>query len=324
MLRRKNNLGEEFMTGQKVLPIVFSVDENFILPLSVVIKSLKKNCKNNCVIYVFFERLTEEGKEKILAFNDKKTEIRLFCVEEYIRDHKLYQQFTFTKAMYFRFFVPKFCSEHEKVLYLDCDILVKNDFSLLFDLDMQGKCIAGVHDEGTKENSYINSGVLLFDVKKCNEFCFTEKCLKYVDEHAELYWPDQDAINAVCRGYIYYLDIGYNVQSVMLCAKAAKKTPVKRLKTICNMAKINKKDVVFIHYIGGGKPWNDRAVYIWGIPIPIPLVRLWWKEASRLPKNYFKDEKQFKPKFEINFKRVLRKILGEKSYNKLKNFFKRK
>lgn len=313
------------MEEQNVLPIVFSVDNNYILPFSVAIKSLKDKCKKKCIIYVFFEKLTEENKEKIFAFNDNKTEIRFICLEEYIKNYNLYVKYHFTIAMYFRFFIPKILCEYEKVLYLDCDILVRNDFSTLFGLDISEKCIAGVRDVGMEDEEYINSGVLLFNVKKCQEYGFTEKCLNYVEEHTDLHAPDQDAINAVCRNYIYYLGFGYNLQSATLCVKAPRTTSVNDLKTICKMAKINKKDAVFIHYLGGGKPWDSKSVYFRdNVSIPIPLARLWWKNAICLPKNYFKDEKRFKPKFKINFKRFLYKILGEKSYNKLKNFFKGK
>lgn len=312
--------------SSKKLPIVFSVDDNYILPLSVAIKSLKEKCKKKCKIYVFFEKLTEENKQKILAFKDRKTEIRLYCVEEYTKGCKLYEKWKFTIAMYFRFFIPKILSKYEKVLYLDCDILVKNDFSFLFDLDMQGKCIAGVHDEGMEEKSYINSGVLLFDVKKCNEFYFTEKCLKYVEEHTELSWPDQDAINEVCHGNIYYLNFGYNFHIAAFYAKDPTLYTVNRFSYLCKYAKIKTKDVVFIHYICQQKPWSGEFVSLEsGASFFIPLTELWWKEASRLPNNYFKDEKQFQPKrlsFKTRIKRFFLRLLGEKRYNKIKGFLK--
>lgn len=311
------------MGEQNVLPIVFSVDDNYVLPLSVAIKSLKEKSKKNCIIYVFFENLTEENKGKIFAFSDEKTEIRLICLKEYIKNRSLYTKEYFTIAMYFRFFIPEILSEYEKVLYLDCDILVKKDFSFLYDLDIQGKLIAGVHDEGVEEKSYINSGVLLFDVKKCNEFYFTEKCLKYVEEHTKLNCPDQDAINAVCFDNIYYLNLGYNFQGATFCIKASKKISVNALKTVCKMAKINKKDVVFIHYLWGDKPWNSKTFRLKnGVISLVPLEKLWWKEARRLPNNYFKDEKRFKPNFKIKFKLFLLRVFGEKSYNKLRRFFK--
>lgn len=315
-----------FMKTQKILPIVFSVDDNYVLPLSVAIKSLKEKCKKKCKIYVFFESLTEENKEKILAFSDEKTEIRLICLKEYIKNRSLYTKEHFTIAMYFRFFIPEILSEYEKVLYLDCDILVYKDFSALFDLDMQGKCIAGVHDEGVEEKSYINSGVLLFDVKKCKEFYFTEKCLKYVEEHAELDWPDQDTINAVCRENIYYLNFGCNFHVMQFYAGDSKLFAVNSLLSLCQYAKIKTKDVVFIHYIYHQKPWNSEMAHlISGDLFFIPLAKLWWKEASRLPNNYFKDEKQFKPKkciLKTRIKRVFLRLLGEKRYNKIKGFLK--
>lgn len=311
----------------KKLPIVFSVDDNYILPLSVAIKSLKEKCRKKCEIYIFFEKLTEENKEKIFAFNDNKTEIRFICLKEYIKNYNLYVKYHFTMAMYFRFFIPKILSEYEKILYLDCDILVYRDFSALFELNIQDKCIAGVHDAGIADEKYINSGVLLFNVKKCNEFCFTEKCIEYVETHSGLNFPDQEAINAVCVDNIYHLNFSFNLQILSFYNREKRLYSVNNLCDFCKFINVKQCSIVFIHYVFKEKPWNSEMVYLEsGVLFFIPLAKLWWKEAKRLPDNYFKDEKQFKPKkisLKTRIKRVFLKMLGEKRYNKIKLFLKK-
>lgn len=88
---------------------------------------------------------------------------------------------------------------YRRILYLDCDIIVTGDVGELFDVDLEGKSAAGVEDVGfrwlayTKRaifldhkpynvlnyctdvlgmkdpGSYVNAGVLLFDLEKCRQ-----------------------------------------------------------------------------------------------------------------------------------------------------------
>lgn len=60
----------------------------------------------------------------------------------------------------------------DKFLYLDADVLICKDVSLLFDIDVEGVEYAAARDYYGKflvHPDYINAGVLLFNMKKCRE-----------------------------------------------------------------------------------------------------------------------------------------------------------
>lgn len=289
------------MKKKEIVPIVFSVDDNYVFPLSVAIYSVKKHLKGNKLIYVFYDKLSDDSKQKIINLSDEKTEIKLLCVSEEVKGNSFYTIYHFSVAMYYRFFIPILLKEYEKVLYLDCDIMAKRQISSLLNLDVGDYVIAGVRDFGLDDEKYINSGVLLFNVKKCNEFNFTQKCLQYVAKNRDLSLPDQDTINSVCKERILMLESKYNFQVASLFLK---------MKTIPNVnvnleakklgAKI--KDIIFIHYVSGEKPWNYYD---------LPFSKIWWKYALSLPKEYTSGKTVYyhKVEFIIKIKRLLKRIL---------------
>lgn len=116
----------------------------------------------------------------------------------------------------------------EKALYLDADVLVVDDLQALWDLDMRGCYVVAAHDGlsqnyydlwGLSENaSYCNSGVLLFDLKRCREENVTERIRRFVSsQHGYVFFMEQTTMNVVFDGAICILPPRYNLQTVNLC-----------------------------------------------------------------------------------------------------------
>ena len=116
----------------------------------------------------------------------------------------------------------------ERVLYLDADVVVADELEGLWNLDMQGCCVAAVQDAlsrnyydlwGLSENAaYCNSGVLLFDLKKCREEHVAERIRRFVSsQHGYVFFMEQTTMNAVFDGAICILPLRYNMQTVNVC-----------------------------------------------------------------------------------------------------------
>ena len=62
--------------------------------------------------------------------------------------------------------------------------------------------------------TYVNAGMLIFDLKKIKELDLEEKFLKWTqNNHEKITCGDQEIINEVCKGQIKILDNEWNVQS---------------------------------------------------------------------------------------------------------------
>lgn len=249
----------------RIIPIVFSTDDNYVLPLAVAIKSLldKKNKKDEYRIYVFHDKLSEESKEKIKGV----------CREnflEFVDVGKFLSDTTFPSdghvnsvATFFRLFIAEILPEYDKILYLDCDILINGDIGKLFDCDLKNFILAGnkMLGDNAVERDYFNAGVLLFNVKEYlkNDIC--KKALKYIGDNEKIQYQDEQTLNDVCKGRVDYFSFKYNFQTWYCVSEdLLKKTGIKKI-----------KDISIIHY--SSKPWRDDTV---------PLGDLWWKKVDTL------------------------------------------
>lgn len=116
-----------------------------------------------------------------------------------------------------RCFLTKMIPE-DKVLWLDVDTIVLADLTELWEMDMTDAAIAGWKEEPKnwvhvrqykKKSKYVNSGVLLMNLKFIKEQGFDDEFIKCLNG-APLKNPDQDALNIVCDGYIKYIGAEYN------------------------------------------------------------------------------------------------------------------
>lgn len=117
-----------------------------------------------------------------------------------------------------RCYLAEILPDVDKLLYLDLDIHIDEDIKELWDIDISNYAVAGVIDVNAREHrfpyisnysTYINSGVLLMNLKYFREHDITEQ-LHDLLSRFELKFPDQDAINIVCYDHIKFLSHKWN------------------------------------------------------------------------------------------------------------------
>jgi len=215
------------------IDIFFASDDNFVQHLCVAIASILKSADKDdkFKFYIMTEGLSDENINHIKDLNA----IKAFDLEFIIVDGKKFENYVSpsyinTNATFFRYLIPEIKPELEKVLYLDCDIVVKGSLSDLFNTDIGDNLVAGVEDPhvscaGNKlkplyepDLVYLNAGVLLFNCKAMRSFNFTQKCFnanKLIN--LKTYWgADQDVINMITHGRKYILKPHNNLVSSFL------------------------------------------------------------------------------------------------------------
>jgi lipopolysaccharide biosynthesis glycosyltransferase len=148
-----------------------------------------------------------------------------------------------------------------RVLYLDCDIVVIGSLAPLWRTDLEGALIGAVDIPGSMqgvkrlgmrpEDGYFNSGVLLIDLERWRETRALDAVLHYIETFPErmCYTLDQDALNACFYSRRRRLDYIWNVTwsffqtQLQLPLTAAELSEVR-----CN-ARI-------LHFNSNLKPWN--------------------------------------------------------------------
>lgn len=166
-----------------------------------------------------------------------------------------------TVATYYRFLIPSIVP-CDKVLYLDCDILVCHDLHDLFETDITGCYMAAAVDPvqmrhwarrgGISPYYYINAGILLINNQLWREENIQEKLFRYMEQpRYPLDYMDQDVLNDVLKEKIRYVSPAWNMTEWVF--------------RLCNLLDIQLEQYEYrytpkiIHYTGSVKPWHLEA-----------------------------------------------------------------
>ncbi len=161
-------------------------------------------------------------------------------------------------AVFARLLIPTILAdENDRLLYLDCDMIVLRSLRPLFEVDLGGCPVAATKDieethpangpRGPRlpfpaELPYFNSGLMLFDLPKWREQNITQAVYDVFEREGErLSWIDQDALNMALVGRWKGLDPTWNVHPKIA-------------------AKLGGYDSArIIHYTSMAKPWSREC-----------------------------------------------------------------
>ena len=286
------------MIYDKTIPIFFATDDNYLPYLDVAIRSLidHSSINNKYDIYILNTGLQAEGVKKIKSQEKQNVSINFCDISFYVEEikDKFKEILHFGVACYYRLFIQNLFPNLTKVLYLDCDIVVLNDVAKLFDVDLNGKMLAGAVEQfvaNTKEYSdyakyalgldsqkYINTGILLMDLTKFREQKIEQK-FTYMLTHYnfDLIDPDQAYINFLCRGKILILPKCWNKTNYM-------------------EDRYGSKDIV--HFALAEKPWQsdvENCEYFWHYAKKSPF----YEKIKEVRQNFTDQQRENKRKAEL-------------------------
>lgn len=191
--------------------IVMCCTKNWYIHLATEIYALFKHNKVK-KLYLFIE------DDEISYLKDKRIEfININNLPEYITKDSPNYNTKYSKLSYIRCYFSKILKD-DKILYIDADAIVVDNIKDLWDIDLEDNVLAGIHEGGEwnkhlstygLDDTYINSGVLLMDLKKIREEKLDDNMIYLLNNNWYAY-PDQDVINLVCRNRIKHISNIYN------------------------------------------------------------------------------------------------------------------
>ena len=235
-----------------------------------------------------------ENIKKIKGLQTSNSEIifnsinnNLECINDRL-DNRLRPDI-FTLTIYFRLFIPEMFKEYDKAIYIDSDVVLNSDISELYDIDLENNYIGACRDKsiiGIKEfenyftkgvgidyRDYINSGVLLLNMKELRNKKLSDKFLYLLNKyHFENVDPDQAYINFLCNGKIKYLDNAWDAMP--------------------NLEKNKLENPKLIHYNLFFKPWHYDNItyeeYFW----EYAKKSIYYEEIVKIKNNYSASDKE--------------------------------
>ena len=245
--------------------ILVTVDQNYILPLRIFLHALcMSDPDDRFTVYVAHSSLCEADFRLLRAGVDASrcTLEPVFVEPGLLEDAPVLRRLS--KESYSRLIAPSYLPDSvDRILYLDPDITVLRSLSDFYAMDLQGNYIAAAgHFDGfvnwinqkrlriRHNGTYINSGVLLMDVRKLRALDNNEQIFDYVRRYEKrLFMGDQDTVNAFYDGHILVVDpFRYNLDERVF--RRLQKRGEADLDCVRN-------DTVILHYDGRHKPWHD-------------------------------------------------------------------
>ena len=178
------------MTNKKVVRLFFTVDDNYIPFLSTTIASIVAHASNKYKyrLTIIHDGLSPESKKTIRKYQDnKKIFISFFNVTVKVNSLsvKLDVRDYYTITTYYRLFLPNLFLTVNKGLYLDSDIVVRDDVAKLYFTDLGDNLVGAIPDASVQlyeefgnyvdkiiemdHSKYFNAGILLMNLKKLRE-----------------------------------------------------------------------------------------------------------------------------------------------------------
>lgn len=283
------------------IPIVLTFDDGYVSYASITISSIMSNSssKNSYEIIVVTEGLTDANRSLLESQISKKENfsIKFISLGEIKEKSLFYLHSYMTISTYFRFFLPRILPEYDKVLYLDCDLVLTVDVALLFEFEMYNNLCLCVEDSfimpiikkifetgecdsscpdfslsyieeklGLDKNcKYFNAGVMLMNLDLMRKVNFTEKLLNKLKEVGTPVFQDQDILNScindllLTNGYGYLpVDKRFNTYGKDLYLMDFLKIKISKILRKIKSNFIKMNPVFIMHYIGPNKPWTNK------------------------------------------------------------------
>ncbi|MDY5858994.1 MAG: glycosyltransferase family 8 protein [Porphyromonas sp.] len=266
------------------IPLIVAFTPNYLVPAATTLRSVLEASPKEVgydVVCLVSEMPDEDFRAKLSLIDGGtgRLSFRFLNLE-----HKLqgaYVDQRYTSAANYRLVIAEELPEYRYAIYTDCDVIVRQDLSRLYSqLDMGDAYIAGVAEAQTQwqrqrsahfdlePGSYINSGFLVLNLESMRRDGLSQRFVTFLSEAEYLEFPDQDAINVVCRGRLYYLPPVYN--GIRTFTLPAFRDLFLGLYTIEDWQAVAREGN--IHYTGE-KPWRSYTSY----------MELWWQTYWRLP-----------------------------------------
>ncbi|MDR2761786.1 MAG: glycosyltransferase family 8 protein [Planctomycetaceae bacterium] len=255
-----------------MLNIAIASDLNYLPHAGTLIRSLYDNNRNvelNIhLLTMDYRVVTDEPLEDFFrSIMSSRVNIQIHFIGD---DNPFIKQIPdggviLSRATYLRFLAAELIPA-DRILYLDCDMIVLDNLQSLFEMNLEDRILAAVPDLFVGPSSikhsfslrYFNSGMLLINAEKWRKEKWLDKAIQFIENKfttmcvGKKHYGDQDIMNMLTIGKVTYVHPRYNVVNPVY------------LRRNFFYGKIFDEAInnpAIVHFAGGAKPWNNWEIH---------------------------------------------------------------
>ncbi len=292
------------MKSTDTLRVIYSSDDNYAQHLGASVYSLLAHNRDfeRVKVYIIENNISPGNKEKLISVADgfHNASMSFISFDRWRDSLKLDMPWHISVSAYARLFVSDMLSESiDRILYLDCDMIIASSLKKLWETELLDCLIGAVQDavpDSVKlavglsaEDKYFNSGMLLIDLEKWRSENIQDKITAFLDEKkGRVIHHDQGVLNGVLKGRVKFVPLRYNLMTIhyILDLKHINKY-FKNHAGFYGIEEIEKAktEPAILHYTPSFtcRPWVKGCKH--------PFKSLYWQALSKTPWNGAKTER---------------------------------
>jgi len=246
--------------------VTCNTDDNYFQHCCAMLCSLFENNEDK----KFYVHLLTHGlaKKSVCFLNNLcqryQNELTVYNVDESkLEGVKFRKNRPLTKAAYYRILLPEILSpDIDKVLYLDCDIIVLGNVKELYEIELHNFALAACQDASPYTNLHRRqlgldlkgkafcSGLMIINLDYWRKTGAEEKLIEYSKrERDKVYLHDQDSLNYVFKNQWYALPYKWGVSPLSIAVLDNSQKYFDYIEYAFEPG--------IIHYASPAKPWFD-------------------------------------------------------------------
>ncbi|MBC8041221.1 MAG: glycosyltransferase family 8 protein [Opitutaceae bacterium] len=209
-----------------VLHLAFQTDQNYVDGLVATLCGVVRNLPRATRVEVFVIDCgilpeTRHRLSRMLALRHPRVTLTFLLIDGDVLDRLPFPAGLqhANRSVYARLFLPELLPSLDRILYLDCDLIVDADLSPLAVLPLDGAVVAAARDEEQKNATGIapdfNSGLMVMDLAAMRASNLTRRAVEIAGAQNTRH-GDQTLLNSLLIGHWKRLDRRWNRQVFLL------------------------------------------------------------------------------------------------------------
>ena len=239
-----------------IIHIALAIDEKYVIHCLTTMASILSNTSSSVHFHILAQNLSDKSKKRLKLLNFDYA-VSFYDISKIDLSYLPLNREHISVATYYRLLLSYFVKVN-KLIYLDCDIIVLDDIANLWNIDCSNVALCAIKDEADFYHSnrlnlqkYFNAGILLINMKKYRKKTLEDFVFIMNKYNKKIECQDQDILNIAFKDNVKFIDLRWNTNAVLYYNDIFSDSTITLKESY-----IAKDSPAILHYTGPSKPWQ--------------------------------------------------------------------